>query len=145
MPLDLPGLKDAFEELFADPPASRADCAQGWADAMEAYATGIVPTSTAAAAAASALSTALAGAFAMPDGIAAMETAFTAFAVALGGGMAGYAPTPPVVPVGFATQFANHPETHADAAAEIGDLINAWLTTGFSTLIALPNTVVTWS
>lgn len=75
-----------------------------------------------------------------------MESAFATFAVTVGGGMAGYAPTPPPSPVGFASQFGGpKPETAAAAASAIASLIDTWMKTGLSTLIAPPNTVVPWT
>lgn len=145
MPLDLAALKDELENCFADPPATAADCAQAWADAIESWCSSIVPASTTVTAAAGALATSLTTAFAGTDAAAAMETAFAAFAAAVGGGMAGYTATAPPGPVGFATQFDTKPETHADAAEQIGDLIHDWMTTGSSALVAPPNTVVSWN
>lgn len=75
-----------------------------------------------------------------------MEAAFSTFAAAVGAGMAGYTPTPPPSPVGFANLFQQPvPSTRTDAAEQFADLIHAWLTTGTSTLVAPPNTLVTWS
>lgn len=146
MPLLPATLKSQLEAAFADPPATHAACAQAWADAVQAYAAGIVPPSAGVAAAAASLATALTGAFQTPDAVPGMESAFSTFAVAVGGSMAGYVPTPPVAPVGFALQFAGaKPETHALAAEQIGNLIHAWLTTGLSTLAVAPFTVLTWN
>jgi hypothetical protein len=146
MPLALPVLKSQLEALFAAPGATVADCAQGWSDAVQAYAGSVVPASTTVAAAAAALTAALTSAFAAPAAAPGMETAFAAFAASVGLGMAGFTPIPPPAPVGFAVQFAGpKPQTHHDAAEAIGDLINTWMTTGTATLIAPPNTVVPWS
>lgn len=146
MPLNLAALQSALEQEFSDPPASSAGCAQAWADALQSYAAGIIPASTTVAAAATTLSSALAGAFTAPDAAPGMESAFLAFAVAVGGGMVGFVPTPPPAPVGFASQFAGpKPATHADAAAAFASLIDTWMRTGLSTLAAPPNTVVPWS
>jgi hypothetical protein len=146
MPLAPTTLSTALEQVFAHPGATHAACAEGWADAMEAYAVGIVPPSTTVVSASAALSSALASAFAQTSGASAMESAFAAFGLSLGGGMAGYLATPPPGPVGFAGLFAGEsPKTHPLAATQIGDAIHAWLTTGTSTLVASPNTVVVWS
>lgn len=146
MPLDLAGLKEELETVFADPPATHVAAGQAWGNAVGAYAAAIVPASTAVSAAAATLGTALGSAFALSDAIPSMETAFAAFATAVGAGMAGYTPTPPAAPVGFAAQFAGpDPDTHAEAADQIGQLIHDWLTTGTSTLATPPNTVVPWS
>ena len=75
-----------------------------------------------------------------------MESAFSTFAVTVGGGMAGFVPTPPPAPVGFASQFAGpKPATAAAASSAIASLIDTWMKTGLSTLVAPPNTVVPWS
>lgn len=146
MPLNLAGLKQDLEDIFADPPATPAASGQAWGAAAAAYATAIVPASAGVAAAATALGNALGAAFALANAIPSMETAFATFATAVGAGMAGYTPTPPPAPVGFAAQFSGtKPTTHAAAADQIGDLIHDWLTTGSSTLVAPPNTVVSWS
>jgi hypothetical protein len=148
MPLVLASLQSGLQSCFADPPATYAECAQAWADAAQAWAAAIVPASTTVSAAAAALSSALAGAFAAPDAIPGMESAFAAFAVTVGGGMAaaGYAPTPPAGPVGLVTEFAEPlPETHAEAATAIAGIIDTWMRTGIATLIAPPFTIVPWS
>jgi len=75
-----------------------------------------------------------------------MEAAFAAFAVTLGGGMAGHAPVPPPGPVGFAGIFAQpQSATHATAATAVASAIDTWLRTGIGTLIAPPNTAIPWS
>lgn len=146
MPLNAPGLKSDLTALMADPPPTAAECATAWADAVEAYASGIVPPSTTVSSARGALESALAAAFATPAAAAAMEAAFAAFATTVGSGMAGFTPTPPPAPVGFAAGFLPpFPETHSDAGDKYGQLIDDWLTTGSSALIAPPNTVVPWS
>ena len=146
MALAAPSLKSQLQNLFASPPPDAAGCAQGWANAMQAYAAGIVPASTTVTAAASALSGALASAFAAPNSAPAMELAFTAFGASVGLGMAGFAPVPPVAPVGFAPLFAGpKPATAADAAQSIGSQIDTWMKTGVSTLVAPPFTVTPWT
>lgn len=146
MPLNLSALSSGLQSTFADPPASAAGCAQGWTNAVQSWATGIVPPSAGVAGAVSTLQGALASAFAGTDAASALESAFSAFAVTVGLGMAGYAPTPPPGPVGFASQFAGpKPATHADAASAIAALINTWMKSGLSTLLVPPNTVVPWS
>lgn len=146
MPLSLPSLSDGLETLAADPPATAAQCAQTWADAVQAYATGIVPPSATVAAAAATLASALVAPFGSSDAAAGMEGAFSAFAVTVGGGMAGYTAIPPPAPVGFSTQFAGaKPATHKEAGQQIGALIDGWMRTGTATLIAPPYTVLPWS
>lgn len=155
MPLLLPALQSGLQSLFAGPPQApaaaltRTLAAQSWVNAVQAWVVGIIPPSATVAPACAALSTQLASIFAThaaPFAGPAMDQAFASFAVTVGGGMAGYAPVPPVAPLGLANQFsAPHPATHADAATAIATLIDGWMRTGISTLIAPPNTPVPWS
>jgi hypothetical protein len=146
MPLIASVLEVELGTMFAAPPATYLDCAHAWADAVRTYAAAIVPSSTTVSAAANALASSLAAAFALPSAVAGMEAAFAAFAAAVGFGMTGYVPTPPPAAVGFATQFAGPaPATSAAAAQQLAALVHAWLTTGTSTLAVPPNTLVPWS
>jgi hypothetical protein len=138
-------LKEQLEALFANPPASRAACAKAWADAMQAYAAKIVPPSTTVPAAALVFASALTAAFGKTNSVADIESAFTVFATSVGGGMIGYAPVPPVAPVGFAALFSSAPPTHALAAQQLADLIHAWLITGTSALISPASPPAPWS
>jgi hypothetical protein len=147
MPLALPALQNGIQSVAANPPATVAQCAQAWADAVQSYAAGVVPASTTVAAAAATLSGALASAFSSPAAAPAMDAAFAAFGATVGVGMAaaGFAAVPPAAPVGFGPQFAGpKPETHAEAAQQIAALIDTWMKTGSATLVAPPNTVLTW-
>lgn len=148
MPLVASTLQSQLESLFAAPPPNASGCAQGWANAMQAYAAGIVPPSTTVSGAAATLASALTAPFGAPNAGAAMETAFAAFALTVGGGMAaaGFAATPPPSPVGFAALFSGpKPATHADAAQQIATAIDTWMRTGIATLIAPPNTPQPWA
>lgn len=145
MALDDSGLESDLEDLFGDPPATIAACAAAWADAIEQYASGVVPASTTVTTAAATLETALVSAFGSSGGAAAlMETAFATFAASVGGGMAGFVPTPPPDLVGFALLGAEQPETHADAAGDWAEAIHAWMTTGTATP-SIGGSPVTWS
>lgn len=146
MPLALPALTSGLQSLFASPPPDAASCANAWGNAVSSWCAGIVPPSTTVSAAASTLTSALSSAFGTPDCAPAMESAFVAFAVTVGGGMVGYAPTPPPAPVGFAAQFSGpKPATATDAASQIASRIDTWMRTGIGTLIAPPNTPVPWN
>lgn len=124
-----------------------------WQAAVQAYAAGILPASTTVAAASATLAGTLTGIFSTGGDPAskasAMEAAFAAWATAIGLGMVGFTPTPPAGLIGFAAEFAKPPNqwatTHAIAATLWAGKIDAWLKTGFSTLIVLPNTVVPWT
>lgn len=134
MPLLPAGLSSDLEALAADPPDTAAGCAQAWADAMETYAAGIVPASTTVSAAAAALAAALTGAFEARPAAALLETAFLTFATTVGGGMAGFTPTPPPGPVGFVALFAGpNATTHAAGAAAMSGIIDTWMRTGTAT------------
>lgn len=134
MPLAKPALESAIEALGADPPETVALCAQDWASAVVTYAVGVVPASATVSAAEATLAASLASAFSAPDAAVGMESAFAAFALTVGGGMAGFAAVPPPAPVGFAAQFAGpKPATHAEAGDAIATLIDNWMKTGTAT------------
>jgi hypothetical protein len=152
MPLDAATLQTELETFFvdcahADPALSAAECGARWADAVGAYAAGIVPPSTTVAAASSALSAALAGAFTSPSGAApGFDAAFAAFAVTVAAGMLPtYTGVPPAVALGVAGQLASNIDTHAAAAASWALFLDAWFRTGSAALVAPPNTVVLWT
>lgn len=135
MTLNASALKTQLETLSANPPATIADCANAWGDAMNAYATAVLPPSTTVAAATATLKTALAAAFALPAAAPSMTSAFTAFATTVAAGMSpAFVGAPPPAPLGFAAQFAlPFPATHADAANALGNIIHAWMVTGTAT------------
>lgn len=147
MPLVISVLSNALASNFASPAGDAAGCGQQWADAVKAYAAGIVPPSTTLNAAASALAGALGSAFASPSAIGGMESAFAAFGASLALGMAPtFTGVPPAGPVGFASQFGGPaPTTHAAAASAIAGRIDAWMKTGSAALVAPPNTVTPWA
>lgn len=146
MPLDPASLQSDLESLFANPPASGADCAQAWADAVESYATAIVPASTTVASGIPTLASALAAAFSSPSAASGFDAAFTAFATTVAAGMLpAFTGVPPAAPLNVAAQLAVPQETHAAAAAAFAALIDGWFRTGQAVLVAPPNTVVPWS
>lgn len=133
--------------------ATPALVAQVWAAAVGAWATGIVPPSATVAAAQAALQSTLAGLFATDHPQAALstlaaslESAHLTFATAVGGGMAGYAPVPPVAPIGFLAILTSPARNTSQLAADaIADALDVWMRTGIATLVAPPFTVVPWS
>lgn len=129
----------------SDYPPTRLACAQAWAAAMQAYASGVLPASATVGAAAATLTTALDAAFGSPTVAASMESAFLAFATTLGGGMAGFAPLPPPAPIGFATMFLTTESTRQGGVTKVANAIHAWMLTGSSTLIVAPFTLKTWT
>ena len=135
MPLDPAGLKTDLEALASSPSATVALCAADWADAVADYAAAVVPASSQVATAAATLQTALEAAFSSGAAAAPMETAFAAFGVTVGAGMApAFVATPPASPVGFAGLFtAPYPTTHSDAATGVRDAIDTWAKTGTAT------------
>ena len=144
MTLNPASLASSLAGGFASPGSSYAACAQQWADSVVSYAAAITPPSTSVLGAKTALQASLAGAFAAPDAIGGMEAAFTQFAAAVGLGMAGFVPAPPLGPVGFAAQFGGpHPATHADAGLAIAGRIDTWLRTGSATPVS-GGTPVPW-
>jgi hypothetical protein len=146
MPLNPASLQSDLQSLFASPPATRAACAQAWADAVNGYAAGVVPASTTVAAGVAALASSLASAFASPSAASPFDAAFAAFAVTLAGGMLPtFAGVPPPAPLNVASLLAVTRPTHAAAAAAFASLLDAWFRTGTATLVAPPNTLVPWS
>lgn len=154
MALNPSGLETEFRDtVFPTTSMSAATVAGLWRTALQNYASGIVPASTTVAAASATLEAALTVTFGTPGvgptKAAEMETAMLAWATAIGLGMAGYTPTPPVGLIGFAAEFAKAPAswsaTHAIAATLWSGLIDTWMETGIATLIAPPSTVVPWS
>lgn len=133
MPLLPSALEAALEAIASSPaPSSVEQAAAEWAQAMATYAAGIVPASTTIPAAATALQSALATAFTQRPAASSMETAFTAFAAAVGAGMApAFVATPPPGNVGFAAQFgAGNLDSHAEAASQVAGIIDDWMKTG---------------
>jgi hypothetical protein len=150
MPINGPGMKTGLQNGFTAGATTFAAASLSWANAVQTGVTAIVPASTTVAAATTALRTALTAAFnhyTSPYAAPHMETAFAAFAVTLGGGMAGagFTATPPADEVGFATLFNKTYATHAAAAQAVSDALVTWLKTGTATLSAPPGTVVNWS
>jgi hypothetical protein len=146
MPLDPSGLQSALESVFAEPPATAVECAQAWADAVQAYASGIVPASTTVAAAAATMVGALQSAFGSPSAAAPFDAAFLAFATTVAAGqLPTFTGVPPPAPLGVASLLALTQPTHAAAAAAFATLIDTWMKTGTAVLVAPPNTVVPWS
>jgi len=117
-----------------------------WADAMEAYASGVLQGGSGAATGRAPLASALKTAFEAhaPTPVAlaaAMELAFTAFATAVATGMASTTPipftgVPPVGPVGFASLLAAPSQTAEASATALSNAIDTWMKTGSAT----PNT-----
>lgn len=147
MPLHASSLGGQLASNFESPAADAAGCGQQWANAMKAYAAGLVPPSTQVETAAGTLAGALGAAFGSPAAIPAMELAFAAFGATVALGQApAFTGTPPAGPVGFAAHFGGaKPETHGAAGSALADKIDAWMKTGTATLVAPPNTVTPWS
>lgn len=146
MPLNLASLQSSLEELFSHPPATGAECAQAWADAVNGYAAAIVPPSTTVAAGIPTLASALQTAFSSPSAAAGFDAAFAAFATTVASGMLPtFTGVPPPAPLNIAAQLTVPQETHAAAAAAFAALLDAWFRTGTATLVAPPNTLVPWS
>lgn len=132
-----------FDKFPPDGPAA----AKAWAGAIDAYAKGVIPPSTTAAAAKSALEGALMGMSAPGAALVAFPAAFTAYAAALGGGMApAFIATPPPAPIVFAPAMAAG-MAGAPASAvvpQIATIIDLWFRTGMA-VPALGGPPVPWS
>ncbi len=137
MPLNSAALQSGILTVCSAPANSSAGCAQQWANAVIDYARAIAPAvvpGTVEAAGAAMVAT-MTGGFSVPGGgAAALESAFAAFALAVGAGMVGFVPVPPPRPVGFAGLAAPPaPVSHGDAAARTAILIDAWMRSGSAT------------
>lgn len=140
MALNSPALQNGILAVCSAPANSSAGCAQQWADAVVDFAKIIVPAvvpGTVEAAGAAMVAT-MTGGFSVPGGgAAAMESAFAAFALAVGAGMVGFVPVPPPRPVGFAAlAVPPAPVSHADAAARAATLIDTWMRSGSATPVS---------
>lgn len=144
MALDLAALEEGLESVASNPPATHAACAKAWAEALGEYAEGIVPASTTVEVAVEILEEQLVAAFQTTNAAPRMEIAMGLFAFALATGMAGFEPALPPVAVGFSDQFSTKPETHAQAAEEVANLIDTWMRTGTATPTG-GGTPVNWS
>lgn len=134
MPITQTSMKTDFQSGFSAGYTSFAAAGQGWANAVGNNITSIVPASTTVAAAKATLQASLSSAFALPNAIPAMTTAFTAFAVTVGAGMApAFVAVPPPVPLNLAALFATTRSSHSVAATDVSNLICTWLRTGTAT------------
>jgi hypothetical protein len=135
MPLAIPALSSGLEAVASGPGSSVHDCATGWADACKSYALGVVPPSSAVAAASSTLASAFEAAFASGNAAAGMQAALTAWAAAVGVGMApAFVAVPPPDPPDLASLFAPpFAATHALAAARVSTALDGWLRGATST------------
>ena len=139
MPLDTATLKTDLEALFATPSIVATTLATQWSDAFEAWAGTVTPVTSAATAAAATLNTALIPIFATvgvpATKLAAMDTAFAAFANAIGLGMApAFTPVSPPLTPGFVAEAAPpFPTTHLAASIKWGDFYDTWFKTGEAT------------
>lgn len=135
--------------LFEDPPETAALCAQRWAEAMENYASTVLPRSSTASAASAALELSLVSLFSTSLSSTttsiAMEAAWLTFATTLGIGMApDWVSTPPPGPIGFSLLFEARPETHREAASNFATSIHLWLLTGIA-VNSTSGATVNWS
>lgn len=145
MTLNKQALQSGIEDLAG---ANASEAAQGWADAMEAFASGIVPASTTVSTAAATLATAMQSIMQGTDQattVTSLEAAFAAFAVTVGGGMTGFIPGPPAAPVGFAALAAVSSTSVETSAAAWATSIDTWMKTGASILAVPPFTPVSWT
>ncbi len=130
MAVDKSGLDADLLAFFSDPPLPTDECATAWADAMGAYAAGVVPPSTTVVAATATLEGAVESALNGVTTPVDMDTAFQAFAVTVFGGMPPPPPAKIPAPVGilFATPLATPSLTHAAGATKFADFIDTWFT-----------------
>lgn len=120
------------------PPTSPAAAAR-WAQAVFLYAQPIIPPSTQALAAKSAMQSQLSSiTHTPPNGDALFRAAFAQFALILAGGMApAFTATPPVVPIDLSSMYAlgNSGANGTVCANQMATLVDLWFRTG----IAVPS------
>ena len=139
MALDTPTLKTDLEALFAAPSLVASTLATQWSDAFDAWGGTVTPATSAATAAAATLNAALIPIFSSvgvpATKLAAMDTAFVAFALAIGLGMApAFTPVVPPATPGFGAEAVPpFPTTHLAASIKWGDFYDAWFKTGTAT------------
>lgn len=127
MAVDAAQLEADLLAFFEDPPLPIPDCAADWATIMGDYAAPVVPASTAVAAAAATLETAIASALALPVAAPAMDAAFIAFAATIFGGMPPMSPPAPAV-ISWAAALAVPAATHAQGADNFATFLDTWFT-----------------
>ena len=143
MPLNVSALEESLEALFASAPLAEAECAQLWADALQAYATAIVPASVNVTTGAAAVVPALTGMGASGAAVTILPSALTAFAATVGTGMApAFSGTPPAAP--WVPPFAPTTISAREAASTLASSIDAWMRTGTATPSS-GGTPVPWS
>lgn len=145
MALNKAGLITSLTTLFSDPPTTLVDCADDWGDAVQSYASSIVPASTTVTAASTTLKTTLATTFQnndSPSMLTTLEANFLTWATTIGGGMAGFTPTPPPGSIGFSS--LSDASSHSIGATNFANKIDTWMKTG--TAYTLPSgPLVNWS
>lgn len=128
---------------FTGWPADELDAAAKWATAIDTYAgVNLIPASTAAAAAKSALQGGLSGMSAPGAGPAIFDAAFVLYAAAIAGGQApafvGVPPLPGTLLVGLVASAVaalppNPPKPPAVQLGILAGVIDAWFRTGSAT------------
>jgi len=155
MPLLLLNIEASLTELmdkdslgFVGYPNNDAQVAANWADAVDQYASLVVPVSTTSAAAKSAMVSAILGGLGTPGSFfPAFIAGFTAYALSLGGGMtgAGFVGTPPPLPIDFTTFLALPLDGPLSTKISVmASTIDTWFRTG----TAVPSgggAVIIWS
>ncbi|NRA02909.1 MAG: hypothetical protein HRU00_09940 [Myxococcales bacterium] len=113
------------------------EAAGQWGDAMDDYAAGVVPVCSTVSAAIATLKGAMDTAFqntVKATTVSALEAAFAAFGVTIGGGMApAFTAVPPPGTVGFSGLMASDQSSQADMAEDWADAIDTWMKTGTAT------------
>ncbi len=124
-------LSSDLEAVFSNPGSSESDVADGWSDAISAYALGVVPASIGHVAAKAAFRAALEGFGAPGASVAALQAGLTAFAAQIGLGMApAFVATPPAGPCPLESMNTDRPATHALAAGNVTSIIDSWFRSG---------------
>lgn len=143
MPLLLPTLEvelsklmDADDPAFVGFPDNVNDVAENWSNAIFNYASAVIPASSTASAAKSAMKSLLLGAGSPGTFFSIFESSFTAFAGSLAGGMAGFISVPPPLPIVLQAPMLAIPLEESFNPSRIttmASIIDLWFRTGTAT------------
>lgn len=141
-------LMDKDNVAFVGYPTNSAQVANNWADAVNQYASLVIPISTTSVGAKNAMIAAMLPGLSAPGGFfAAFISGFTAYALTLGGGMAGagFVAVPPPVPINFGPLLALPLDGPLSTKiSTMASIIDTWFRTGTATPSAGGSPII-WS
>lgn len=138
---ELTKFMDNQSPAFVGYPSSVSDVANAWADAVDTYASVVVPISTTSSAARTAFySTMLGMNTTAMNGFAVIKAAFMAYATALAGGMtgAGFVGTPPptLIPIETIVPLGMSGIPNSVIVSTLAGIIDVWFRTGLAVQIS---------